>query len=76
MYIRIYQLDKEYQDAVLEMGGKVNWTNGDGDIDVAFSSECGVGLVTMDNDCVGFTNPKKNVGFVASSEEFSSIEIF
>lgn len=75
MYIKIYQLDKDYQDAVLEMGGKVTWTNGDGDIDVVFSSKCGVGLVTMDNKCVGFTNPQ-NVGFVTSSDEFESIEIF
>lgn len=75
MRIKIYQLDKEYQDAVLEMGGKIKFTNGDGDIDVVFSTKCGVGMVTLENDCVGFTNPQ-NVGFVASSDEFMSIEIF
>lgn len=75
MRIKIYQLDKEYQDAVLEMGGEIKWTNGDGDIDVIFSTKAKVSMVTMENECVGFTTPK-NVGFVASSDEFMSIEIF
>lgn len=75
MYIKIYQLDKGYQDAVLEMGGEIKWANGSGDIDVVFSTDCKVAVVTLNNECVGFTSPK-NIGFDASSDEFYKIEIF
>lgn len=75
MSITIKQLSKEFKDAVVKMGGKIKYTYADGDIDVIFSARSKVSMVTMENDCVGFTSPN-NVGFVTSADDFLSIEIF
>lgn len=75
MRIKIFELDKEFRDVVLEMGGEINWTNDDDNIDVVFSTKCKVAMVTLDNECIGFSSPKK-LGFVVSSSDFRLVEIF
>lgn len=68
--IRIYSLDVDYYDCVIEMGGDVTSRLYEGIIDVDFPDT--VKFYT-DNDGYFFTSP--TVGMTLSSDEFDNIEI-
>lgn len=73
MYITIYQLDGDYKDCVLEMGGKIQEYNVTKDIDVEFDTSNGIGFVQMGTDVIGFTSP--TVGMTLGRTEYLSIKI-
>ena len=73
MYITIYQLDGDYKDCVLEMGGKIQKHSVTKDIDVEFDTAKGIGFIQMGIDVIGFTSP--TVGMTIDRSEFLSIKI-